>query len=126
MSILMIILDVDECEVFSPCRHNATCLNNNGSYQCDCVDGWQDQHCDRGKAQIVARNFCQAKAHCQRNVIIRYMCATVYVVDVNECDFAPCNNNGTCINNNGSYVCECIDGWKGQHCEDGKIQNCIF
>lgn len=49
MSILTIILDVDECEVFSPCRNNATCLNSNGSYQCDCVDGWQDQHCDRGK-----------------------------------------------------------------------------
>lgn len=61
MSILMIILDVDECEVFSPCRNNATCLNTNGSYQCDCVDGWQDQQCDRGKGQIVARNFCQAK-----------------------------------------------------------------
>lgn len=61
MSILMIISDVDECEVFSPCRNNATCLNNNGSYQCDCVDGWQDQQCDRGKGQIVAQNFCQAK-----------------------------------------------------------------
>lgn len=41
------------------------------------------------------------------------MCVIVYVVDVNECDFVFCNNNGICINNNGLYVCECIDGWKG-------------
>lgn len=53
------------------------------------------------------------------------MCATIYVVDVNECDFAPCKNNGTCINNNGSYVCECIHGWQGQHCDDGRIRTKI-
>lgn len=30
-------------------------------------------------------------------------------------------HNGTCINNNGSYVCECIAGWQGHHCEDGNF-----
>lgn len=99
-------------------------MNNNGSYQCDCEDGWQDQHCDRGKGWKVAL-FLSSKAPCQRNVFITngYMCETLFVVDVNECDFVPCKNNGTCINNNGSYVCDCIYGWQGRTCDDGNIHN---
>ena len=41
--------------------------------------------------------------------------------DVNECQSIDlCFNNGTCINTNGSYICNCIDGWQGQHCDLGK------
>ena len=38
-------------------------------------------------------------------------------LDVNECDTASTNacdaNGGACINNDGSYTCECKDGWTG-------------
>ena len=41
--------------------------------------------------------------------------------DVNECQSIDlCVNNGTCINTNGSYICNCTDGWQGQHCDLGK------
>lgn len=45
--------------------------------------------------------------------------------DVNECDFNPCENNGTCVNNNGSYTCNCTDGWKNKNCIEGykKLKN---
>lgn len=44
---------------------------------------------------------------------------------MDECQLTElCKHNGTCINNNGSYVCNCEDGWQGQHCEDGKL--CLF
>lgn len=40
--------------------------------------------------------------------------------DLDECVVAnPCQNNGTCNNNNGSYVCTCNDGWQGKDCEKG-------
>jgi hypothetical protein len=42
------------------------------------------------------------------------------IVDLNECNMEPCENNGTCHNNNGSYTCECMKGFQGQHCQDGK------
>lgn len=41
--------------------------------------------------------------------------------DVDECTvFEPCHNNATCINNNGSYLCYCKDGWQGQQCQKGR------
>lgn len=44
--------------------------------------------------------------------------------DVDECQLTDlCKHNGTCINNNGSYVCNCEDGWQGHHCEDGIYKN---
>ena len=43
------------------------------------------------------------------------------VVDINECDYYPCENNGTCDNNAGSYVCNCTDGWQGHDCERGNV-----
>ena len=41
--------DVDECHAFNPCYNNAACLNNNGSYTCNCTEGWQNYLCDKGK-----------------------------------------------------------------------------
>ena len=39
--------------------------------------------------------------------------------DVDECvstETNQCNEMATCTNNDGSYICECMDGWDG----DGK------
>ena len=36
--------------------------------------------------------------------------------------FHPCQNNGSCTNKKGSYVCDCSIGWQGTNCEEG-IQN---
>lgn len=43
-----------------------------------------------------------------------------FFVDRNECLDLPCQNNGTCINNNGSYTCRCESGWESHDCEKGK------
>lgn len=47
---------------------------------------------------------------------------SLFILDVNECKRSPCQNNGTCINNDGSYTCLCEPGWTGQHCQTGKYQ----
>lgn len=45
-----------------------------------------------------------------------------FSLDFNECIIkVPCENNGTCINNHGSYECNCEDGWRGKHCDIGKL-----
>ena len=42
--------------------------------------------------------------------------------DVNEClEFDICKNGGTCINTQGSYVCNCPLEWTGKHCENGEL-----
>lgn len=41
---------------------------------------------------------------------------------MNECFVKePCQNNGTCVNNEGSYHCSCSAGWEGKHCDIGKL-----
>ena len=41
--------------------------------------------------------------------------------DINECMNDPCQNGGTCVNSPGSYSCDCVEGYKGDHCQEGKI-----
>ena len=42
--------------------------------------------------------------------------------DINECDDTPCNDPATCINTEGSFECQCADGWAldeaGTGCND--------
>ena len=42
-------------------------------------------------------------------------------IDVDECfPIGPCKNGGNCVNKPGSYECQCLGGYQGQHCEHGK------
>lgn len=43
----------------------------------------------------------------------------LYISDINECVSSPCYNNGSCINTQGSYVCECTEGWQDENCNKG-------
>jgi Calcium-binding EGF domain/EGF-like domain len=36
--------------------------------------------------------------------------------DVDECASSPCKNAGTCINQPGSYLCVCVNGWTSSDC----------
>lgn len=59
-----------------------------------------------------------------KNTIATYV---IVNTDMDECQLTDlCKHNGTCINNNGSYICNCEVGWQGQHCEDGKLHEFIF
>ena len=37
--------------------------------------------------------------------------------DINECISRPCVNNATCEDGVAGYVCHCLPGWEGVHCE---------
>ena len=46
------------------------------------------------------------------NFLFSYICA---VSDINECDLNThnCSNHANCFNTNGSFVCNCSDGFSG-------------
>jgi hypothetical protein len=60
------ISDVNECEKFSPCQNNGTCINNNGSYACNCTEGWQGYDCENGNFQILKMRFNMDKSPCYK------------------------------------------------------------
>ena len=43
-------------------------------------------------------------------------------LDINECEDTPCQNNGTCVNTDGGYNCNCTrTGYTGTVCQTGNI-----
>ena len=40
--------------------------------------------------------------------------------DIDECQSQPCQNNGTCQNQAGGYLCNCKAGFSGFNCESGE------
>ena len=58
-----------------------------------------------------------------------FMCAVVMqplpvlfefvVADAGVCSDSPCRNGGTCIPGVGTYTCQCMFGYLGDHCEQG-------
>lgn len=41
--------------------------------------------------------------------------------DFDECISAPCQNSGTCINLDNSFMCNCSSAWEGNLCQFGKF-----
>ncbi|XP_078381917.1 uncharacterized protein LOC144664633 isoform X2 [Oculina patagonica] len=76
--------DYNECRDLSfDCPVNATCVNSDGSYSCQCPVGYRlDAY----------GNYC---------------------TDVNECNASVCDVNANCQNTRGSYICSCKAGYFG-------------
>ena len=43
----------------------------------------------------------------------------LHITEVNECEPAPCQHEGTCIDGHEEYTCSCTAGWTGTDCENG-------
>ncbi|XP_053390085.1 uncharacterized protein LOC128553006, partial [Mercenaria mercenaria] len=95
--------DIDECDRYTArCHRRAQCTNTNGSYVCECHDGFRDIS-EKGEVGI----------KCQ---------------DINECandSTNPCNRKGSqCINYPGGFLCLCDDGWTDNNCSTD-INECL-
>ena len=87
--------DFDECE--NGTHHcNQTCVNEEGSYSCQCLQGYRLNADQRG------------------------------CTDINECTtgLANCSHQATCINQDGSYECICNSGYEGDGFECVDIDEC--
>ncbi|KAF6130034.1 fibrillin 1 [Phyllostomus discolor] len=97
--------DIDECKVIHDvCRHGE-CVNDRGSYHCNCITGYTPD---------ITGTAC---------------------IDLNECNQAPKPCNFICKNTEGSYQCSCPKGYilqdDGRSCKDldecaTKQHNCQF
>ncbi|XP_068954093.1 fibrillin-1 isoform X2 [Petaurus breviceps papuanus] len=97
--------DIDECKVIHDVCRNGECVNERGSYHCNCNTGYTPD---------ITGTTC---------------------VDLNECNQAPKPCNFICKNTEGSYQCSCPKGYilqeDGRSCKDldecaTKQHNCQF
>ncbi|KAK2138918.1 hypothetical protein LSH36_2231g00006, partial [Paralvinella palmiformis] len=119
---------------------NSKCINNDGSYSCDCDVGYiinPDQRtckpCDPffwGKDCTNECKKCVNASSCDK-VIGCTECfsgwnGSLCNTDKDECTSNPCGNHSTCENLPGTYQCKCDSGYKSttKGCED--IDECLL
>lgn len=39
-------IDIDECRTIQPCKAAKSCINQPGSYQCECLESFTGQNCE--------------------------------------------------------------------------------
>ena len=47
---------------------------------------------------------------------------TKFRLDINPCRRSPCQHGARCENDGTKYHCHCVPGYKGAHCEHGRVK----
>lgn len=120
---------VDYCSLGHSCDENATCMNLNTKYACQCNQGFKgdgltcedvDECQEEGG---LSGHYCHTNTRCV-NVVGGYVCQCLpgyarrdkfNCVEVDECSSENhgCHATAECRNTPGSYTCRCRDGYTG-------------
>ncbi|XP_051233533.1 fibrillin-2b isoform X1 [Dicentrarchus labrax] len=118
-------IDIDECREIPGICANGVCINQIGSFRCECPMGFSYNNilliCEDIDECNSVDNLCQRNANCI-NIPGSYRCEcspgfklspSGACVDRNECQEIPnvCSH-GECIDTQGSYRCLCHNGFK--------------
>uniref|UniRef100_A0A803TRF1 Fibrillin-2 n=1 Tax=Anolis carolinensis TaxID=28377 RepID=A0A803TRF1_ANOCA len=138
-------VDIDECKEIPGICANGVCINQIGSFRCECPTGFSyndlllvcegDVNLNILLCIIV---FVTSLMDWQVHLAITQICP----LDIDECSNGDnlCQRNADCINSPGSYRCECAAGFKlspngacvdidecssffGQVCRNGRCYN---
>ncbi|PIK46729.1 hypothetical protein BSL78_16393 [Apostichopus japonicus] len=114
-------LDLDECSNPSVCSQ--ICINELGSFSCQCRPGYELLPDGRGCQDIneCDKSLCRSNSDCQ-NTDGNYTCScrpgfrllqgSSQCADINECRISNlCGENEICIDDVGGYHCSCLQGF---------------
>ncbi|KAI5087803.1 EGF-containing fibulin-like extracellular matrix protein 1, partial [Silurus meridionalis] len=113
------VADINECNTGRhTCSADQTCYNTHGSFQCQCLPGYQksgDQCVDRD--ECLMSHYCMHRCvnvpgsyYCECNPGYQLASNNHSCVDVNECQSQPCDHQ--CYNLIGSFICHCRQGYE--------------
>ncbi|KAL3276606.1 hypothetical protein HHI36_011978 [Cryptolaemus montrouzieri] len=112
-------IDSDPC-ASAPCLYGGKCITGlSGNYVCECVRGLSGKRCEYGR--FCTPNPCQHKGVCEEGDKGPLCKCQSYAgefceFDMNECESNPCQNGATCINEIGSFHCNCPPNTTGIFC----------
>ncbi|XP_071826466.1 uncharacterized protein [Apostichopus japonicus] len=134
-----ICVDIDEC-AFTTCPGlNRQCVNTDGSYVCNCRDGFLPQFDGEclPETHICESNPCQGTNIVCIDQLNNFVCScdpgyelvtATRCEDINECDEFPirCPANSVCVNLPGSHRCDCLDGYTMDEAQCKDINECTM
>ncbi|XP_051982774.1 adhesion G protein-coupled receptor E2-like isoform X1 [Xyrauchen texanus] len=131
--------DEDEC-VDNICGNHSECINTNGSYYCNCKEGFRSTNTPnftQSTGQCIDINECTENAECPMGMVCvnnigSHSCECKHgyresrgdsnCADVNACESSVCGAHSNCTNTPGSFFCSCSSGFskneKNSSCED--------
>uniref|UniRef100_A0A3P9MLQ3 Fibulin-1 n=1 Tax=Oryzias latipes TaxID=8090 RepID=A0A3P9MLQ3_ORYLA len=132
-------VDIDECKGSEEVCPGHACINQVGSYRCECATGYNFNSISRTCEDVNECRYYPGRlcAHKCENTLGSYKCSCTSGFklandgrncdDVNECETNPCSQE--CANVYGSYQCYCRRGYQlsdidGLTCED--IDECAL
>jgi hypothetical protein len=62
---------------------------------------------------LVSKSFIHVFKVCTFLLIIYCLLFLLFFLDIDECLTNPCHVNASCIDNEGSFVCQCHAGYSG-------------
>ena len=106
--------DVNECKLkISNCHEHADCMNTEGSYECQCKDGYQGNG-------IICTGISSDSMISMYDAL-NHRSGWFLNLDIDECDTGlhDCDKNANCNNTNGSFLCTCKESsfGNGKECK---------
>ena len=95
------------------CNDNASCTNNLGSFECNCKNGYA------GVSSVNGESSGDEESDGDGTVC----------ENVDECgseELNNCNANAVCTDSNGSFTCNCNDGFIGNGIDCTDVDECTI
>ncbi|PFX25811.1 Nidogen-1 [Stylophora pistillata] len=117
--------DIDECaQLIHKCHRKATCVNRPGTYRCRCKKGYfgdgfdclsdgtcEGVVCDLNANCVALYESVESEKECRCKA--GYTGKGIICSDINEClDKSVCPEKADCFNLAGSFMCQCLPGYK--------------
>lgn len=130
--------DINECDERHPCHPHAECTNLEGSFKCECHSGFEGDGIKKCTNPLErscedVEKFCGRVDHvsclsvriyngslssvCECEPGFRFEKESNSCVDIDECEESRNNcdpASAVCVNTEGSYRCECAEGYEGE------------